>query len=94
MICSTPSASRTQPRERSAPADRKRLLLYGLLGVSFNQILFIFGLSLTTAINTTILTATIPVFTLAAAVLLRPRADDGCAPRRASCSPAPARSRC
>ena len=32
--------------------------------------LFIFGLFLTTAINTTILTATIPVFTLAAAVLL------------------------
>jgi drug/metabolite transporter (DMT)-like permease len=52
------------------PADRRRLFLYGLLGVSFNQILFILGLSLTTAINTSILTATIPVFTLAAAVLL------------------------
>ncbi|HSS44604.1 MAG TPA: DMT family transporter, partial [Thermoanaerobaculia bacterium] len=52
------------------PEDRKRVLLYGLLGVSFNQVLFILGLSLTTAINTTILTATIPVFTLAAAVLL------------------------
>ena len=45
--------------------------LYALLGVSFNQILFISGLALTTAIHTTILTATIPVFTLAAAVLLR-----------------------
>lgn len=58
-------------RERVRPADRKRLLLYALLGVSFNQILFILGLSLTTAINTSILTATIPVFTLAAAVALR-----------------------
>jgi len=57
-------------REKIRPSDRKRLLLYGLLGVSFNQILFILGLSLTTAINTTILTATIPVFTLAAAALL------------------------
>ena len=50
------------------PSDRSRLFLYGLLGVSFNQVLFILGLSLTSAINTTILTATIPVFTLAAAV--------------------------
>ena len=61
---------RQRQRQRIRPADRKRLLLYGLLGVSFNQILFILGLSLTTAINTTILTATIPVFTLAAAALL------------------------
>jgi drug/metabolite transporter (DMT)-like permease len=51
-------------------ADVPRLVLYGLLGVSFNQVLFILGLSLTTAIHTTVLTATIPVFTLAAAVLL------------------------
>jgi len=50
--------------------DRPRLFLYALLGVSFNQVLFIFGLFLTTAINTSILTATIPVFTLVAAVLL------------------------
>jgi drug/metabolite transporter (DMT)-like permease len=57
-------------REEIKPADQKRLLLYGLLGVSLNQLLFILGLSLTSAINTTILTATIPVFTLAAAGLL------------------------
>lgn len=50
--------------------DRPAVLLYALLGVSFNQVLFILGLSMTTAINTSILTATIPVFTLAAAVLL------------------------
>jgi drug/metabolite transporter (DMT)-like permease len=52
-------------------ADVPRLVLYGLLGVSFNQVLFILGLSMTSAINTTVLTATIPVFTLAIAVLLR-----------------------
>jgi drug/metabolite transporter (DMT)-like permease len=52
-------------------ADVPRLVLFGLLGVSFNQVLFILGLSMTTAINTTVLTATIPVFTVAIAVLLR-----------------------
>jgi drug/metabolite transporter (DMT)-like permease len=56
--------------EAIRPADRKRIVLYGLLGVSFNQVLFILGLFYTSAINTTILTSTIPVFTLAAAVLL------------------------
>ncbi len=61
---------RLRAREEIRSADRPRFLLYALLGVSFNQMLFIFGLFLTTAINTTILTATIPVFTLAAAVLL------------------------
>jgi drug/metabolite transporter (DMT)-like permease len=61
---------RFQDRDEIRPGDRPRLVVYGLLGVSFNQVLFIFGLFLTTAINTTILTATIPVFTLAAAALL------------------------
>jgi drug/metabolite transporter (DMT)-like permease len=61
---------RMGPRESIRGADRPRVFLYALLGVSFNQMLFIFGLFLTTAINTTILTATIPILTLAAAVLL------------------------
>jgi len=52
------------------PRDRPAVFLYALLGVSFNQVLFIWGLSLTTAINTSILTATIPVFTLGVSVLL------------------------
>jgi drug/metabolite transporter (DMT)-like permease len=60
--------SRGQPL---AARDRKRVLLYGLLGVSANQVLFILGLSWTTAINTTILTATIPIFTLGVAVALK-----------------------
>jgi drug/metabolite transporter (DMT)-like permease len=53
-----------------ARADRSVLFLLALLGVSFNQMLFILGLALTTAVNTAVLTATIPVFTLAVAVLL------------------------
>jgi drug/metabolite transporter (DMT)-like permease len=52
------------------PRDRPAVFLYALLGVSFNQLLYIIGLSWTTAINTSILCATIPVFTLAVSVLL------------------------
>ncbi len=59
--------SRARELERR---HRPAVLLYALLGVSFNQVLFILGLSMTSAIHTTILTATIPVFTLAAAVML------------------------
>jgi drug/metabolite transporter (DMT)-like permease len=61
---------RVGPAERIAPGDRRALFLFALLGVSINQVLFILGLSLSTAIQTTILTAMIPVFTLAAAVAL------------------------
>ena len=58
---------------QSLPAreDRGIFFLLALLGVSLNQIFFILGLSLTTAINTAVLTATIPVFTLAVALVLR-----------------------
>jgi drug/metabolite transporter (DMT)-like permease len=52
-------------------ADRGVFVLLALLGVSLNQVFFILGLSLTTAINTAVLTATIPVFTLAVALVLR-----------------------
>lgn len=58
-------------REPLSRGDHRRVLLYGLLGVSVNQVLFILGLSLTTAINATILLATIPAFTLVVAVFLR-----------------------
>ena len=57
--------------ERVAPEDRKRILLYALLGISFNQVFYILGLSLTTAINATILNSMIPVYTLAAAAILK-----------------------
>jgi drug/metabolite transporter (DMT)-like permease len=62
---------RASGAERVAPEDRKRILLYALLGISFNQVFYILGLSLTTAINATILNSMIPVYTLAAAALLR-----------------------
>jgi drug/metabolite transporter (DMT)-like permease len=46
------------------------LLLSSLLGVVINQLLFVKGLSLTTAINATLLTTTIPVFTLVVSIIL------------------------
>jgi drug/metabolite transporter (DMT)-like permease len=46
------------------------LLLSSLLGVVANQLLFVKGLSLTTAINATLLTTTIPVFTLLISITL------------------------
>ncbi|HKF43003.1 MAG TPA: DMT family transporter [Thermoanaerobaculia bacterium] len=57
--------------ENLTRGDHRKVLVYGLLGVSLNQVLFILGLSMTTAINTTILTATIPIFTLGVAVVLK-----------------------
>jgi drug/metabolite transporter (DMT)-like permease len=56
--------------ESIAREDRRAILLYALLGVSFNQVLFVLGLSLTSAIHTTILNAMIPVYTLVAAAAL------------------------
>jgi drug/metabolite transporter (DMT)-like permease len=44
--------------------------LSSLLGVVFNQLLFVKGLSLTTAINATLLTTTIPIFTLIVSIAL------------------------
>lgn len=57
-------------------ADLLRLALYSVIGVAGNQILFLSGLSRTTAINAVVLTSTIPVFTVAAGIVLgreRPR---------------------
>ena len=44
--------------------DYKRLAVLSLFGVIFNQLLFIGGLSLTKAANTSLLAVTIPIFTL------------------------------
>jgi drug/metabolite transporter (DMT)-like permease len=54
--------------------DRKalvRLALAGLLGVTLNQALYLFGLQHTTAVNATILVTTVPVFTVLGSLLLR-----------------------
>lgn len=56
------------------PVTRRDLALLAglsLLGVVINQLLFIKGLELTTAVNTSLLTGTIPILTLLIAVLLR-----------------------
>lgn len=59
-------------RERiQARRDLRRLALYGFLGVSANQWLYLEGLSRTTALNAHILITSIPALTVAAAILLR-----------------------
>jgi drug/metabolite transporter (DMT)-like permease len=46
------------------------LVLSSLLGVGLNQLIFVKGLALTTAINASLLITTIPVFTLAVSIAL------------------------
>ena len=46
------------------------LVLCSLLGVVLNQLIFVKGLSYTTVINATLITTTIPVFTLAISIIL------------------------
>jgi drug/metabolite transporter (DMT)-like permease len=50
--------------------DMARLALYAVLGVAINQLLFIEGLSRTTAINAQVIATTIPAFTLMFAAAL------------------------
>jgi len=57
-------------RCRIKRSDWPLLVLSGLLGVAFNQLLFVKGLSLTTVIDATLLGTTIPVFTLLISILL------------------------
>ncbi len=51
-------------------SDYARLALYSLLGVVLNQLLFVKGIALTTAINATLLSTTIPVFALLVSIAL------------------------
>lgn len=51
-------------------SDYWRLALLSLFGVVFNQLLFVGGLSLTKAANTSLLAVTIPIFTLIVSSLL------------------------
>ncbi|MGQ0541458.1 MAG: DMT family transporter [Blastocatellia bacterium] len=50
-------------------SDYLRLALLSLFGITFNQLLFIGGLSLTKASNTSLLAVTIPIFTLAVSAI-------------------------
>jgi len=47
-----------------------RLAVTGLLGITLNQSLFLFGLAHSTAVNATILVTTVPVFTVLGSLLL------------------------
>jgi drug/metabolite transporter (DMT)-like permease len=58
-------------RERVAPRDLGAIALYAFTGVVLNQLLFIAGLERTTATNAVVIGATIPVFTVGVAVILR-----------------------
>lgn len=52
-----------------APGDLARLGLYSVFGIIVNQVIFLWGLSLTTATNAALLLTTIPVFTYAIALV-------------------------
>ena len=60
----------TRRLERIARSDWLLLVVSSLLGVVLNQWLFVKGLSLTTAVNATLLGTTIPVFTLLVSIAL------------------------
>ncbi len=51
-------------------SDYARLAILSLFGVVFNQLLFIGGLSLTKAANTSLLAVTIPIFTLMVSLII------------------------
>ena len=50
--------------------DRRTLIVLSFFGIVANQILYVFGLSKTTATNATLLTAMTPILTLAVAAIL------------------------
>lgn len=50
--------------------DYFKLLFFSILGIVLNQVLFLTGLSLTTVINASILSATIPIFALIVGVII------------------------
>lgn len=57
------------PHPRLRRGQLGRLALCAVLGVAGNQLLFLGGLARTTAVNASVLTATIPVLTVAVAVV-------------------------
>jgi drug/metabolite transporter (DMT)-like permease len=58
-------------RERVAPRDLLELAVHAFFGVTANMLIFIEGLQRTTATNAVVIGTTIPVFTVAVAVILR-----------------------
>jgi len=62
-------ASLFAPKEKISRRDFVMLFFAGLLGIVFNQGLFIFGLSLTSPVDATIITTSLPIITLILAAL-------------------------
>ena len=65
------AARALQPWERVAWRDLPLLFGYAFFGIIANQLMFIAGLERSTATNAVVIGATIPVFTVGVAVLLR-----------------------
>ncbi len=57
------------PRERVARRDMVRLFLASVFGIQFNQLLFLWGLSLTSPIDSSIIATAVPVLTMVLAML-------------------------
>lgn len=57
-------ASFFAPKEKVSKRDLRLLFFAGLLAIVFNQGLFVFGLSLTSPIDATIITTSLPIVTL------------------------------
>lgn len=52
-------------------ADYLKFAFFSLFGISLNQLLFFKGLSLTTAVNTSLIAVTIPIFTILISTVLK-----------------------
>lgn len=63
------AASLFLPRERVAPRDIVLLLFASVFGIQLNQMLFLWGLSLTSPIDTSIIATVVPVLTMVLATL-------------------------
>lgn len=63
------AASLLLPRERVARRDLVLLLFASLFGIQLNQMLFLWGLSLTSPIDTSIIATAVPVLTMVLATL-------------------------
>ncbi|WP_418992383.1 DMT family transporter [Alistipes sp.] len=57
------------PRERVAPRDMVLLFFASVFGIQLNQMLFLWGLSLTSPIDTSIIATVVPVLTMVLATL-------------------------
>ncbi|NDV58341.1 DMT family transporter [Bacteroides sp. 519] len=57
------------PKEQVSPKDMVRLFFAAIFGIVFNQGMFVFGLSLTSPIDASIITTTTPIITMIVAAI-------------------------